>query len=97
MKYNFRTPAVVIHSVYDTSLLEDIVQAQRYILSILKINEDKTIAPGDLHGMSRMLNNAECTLAELSAAHPALRRMKNPDVQTAKPIPAPCPPLARAA
>lgn len=97
MKYNFRTHAVVIHNTYDANLLEDIVQAQRYVLSILKINEDEEIAPGDLHGMSRMLSNAERTLAEISAAHPSLKRMTNPDALSAKAIPAPCPPLAKAA
>lgn len=96
MTYNFRTHAVVIHSAYDANLLEDVVQAQRYVLALLKLDQEEDIKPGDLHGMSLMLKNAERTLAEACAALPSLKR--NPETDSpALHSQTNSPPLAKAA
>lgn len=97
MKYNYRSHGVVIHKAYDANLLEDIVQAQRYVLSILKVNHDEEIEPGDLSGMSLMLKNAERTLAETCTAHPSLIHSTIQDSHAAPAVPASTPPLAKAA
>jgi hypothetical protein len=58
--------------------LEDVIQALHHVEFILSINEDETIEPGHLHGMSLMLENAEKVLAEMRAALPSARRQPRP-------------------
>lgn len=53
--------------------LEDVIQALHHVDAILSINDDETIEPGHLGGISLMLENAEKVLAEMRAALPVAR------------------------
>lgn len=68
----FSPPAVVIGPTrVSKPVLEDAIQAMRLVECILKVNDDATIEPGHLAGMSLMLANAERVLSEKRAALPA--------------------------
>ncbi len=49
-------------------LPEDMSQALCHISSILSVNEDAGIEPGDLQGMSRVLEHAQEALHEMEAS-----------------------------
>lgn len=64
--------------------LEDVIQALHHVEAIMSINEDQTIEPGHLCGMSKMLGNAEKVLSEMRAALPVARRApRQPAAETA--------------
>jgi hypothetical protein len=52
------------------ALPQDVAQALGLINSILSLNDDPTIQPGQLEGMSIMLSNAEKAWSQLRANHP---------------------------
>ena len=54
----------------ERALPEDIAQALFLISTILSINDDAEIRPGDLQGMSKVLSHAEQTWSKLKAACP---------------------------
>ena len=67
---------VIIPSPLDRPLLQEVIQAMRHVQAILALNEDAAIAPGQLQGMSSMLDHAEQALAASSAALPAVRHAR---------------------
>ena len=70
---NPRAPAtVIIPSAVSRTLLEDMIQAQLHVEYILALNDDLTLEPGQLQGISLMLANAEKTLAQARAALSAM-------------------------
>jgi len=54
----------------ERALPEDVAQALFLISTILSINDDAEIQPGDLQGMSKVLSHAEQTWSKLKAACP---------------------------
>lgn len=60
----------------DKRLLSDVIEAMRHVEYIMAINDDDTIQPGALCGMSRVLCHAERTLGEMRAALPAMPRRR---------------------
>ncbi len=68
-----RIPAtVIVPSAVNRTLLEDVIQSQLHVEYILRLNDDHTLEPGHLQGISLMLANAEKTLAEARAALSAM-------------------------
>ncbi len=63
---------VIVPRAMDRSLLEDAVQAKLHMEYILGVNDDPNIEPGQLHGMSLMLKNAQKAYAEAQAALPGI-------------------------
>ena len=72
------TSVVILPGAIAKPALEDVIQALHHVEFILSINEDDTIEPGHLSGMSLMLGNAEKVLAEMRAALPSARREPRP-------------------
>lgn len=72
------TSVVILPGAIAKPALEDVIQALHHVEFILSINEDDTIEPGQLNGMSLMLGNAEKVLAEMRAALPSARREPRP-------------------
>ncbi len=64
---------VIVPHAMGRAQLEEAVQAKLHVECILELNDDHTIEPGHLHGMSLMLKNAEQTLAQAAAALPEIR------------------------
>jgi hypothetical protein len=72
------TSVVILPGAIAKPALEDVIQALHHVEFILSINDDDTIEPGHLSGMSLMLQNAEKVLAEMRAALPSARREPRP-------------------
>ncbi len=60
-------PHHVSPSIVLQRLPEDVSQAVCLITSILSVNEETTIEPGELQGMNRVLEHAKDTLEEMKA------------------------------
>jgi hypothetical protein len=74
-----KTSSVVIFpGTLDRPLLEDVVQALHHVQAIMAINDDETLEPGHLHGMTLILDNAEQVLTEMRSALPPARRSPRP-------------------
>lgn len=63
---------------FEKPLLEDVVQALHHVECIMAVNDDGSIEPGHLCGMSLMLANAERVLAEARSALPPARTSPRP-------------------
>ncbi|HKB60991.1 MAG TPA: hypothetical protein VKC56_13220 [Gallionellaceae bacterium] len=72
------TSVVILPGAIAKPALEDVIQALHHVEFILSINNDATIEPGHLNGMSLMLQNAEKVLAEMRAALPSAQRAPRP-------------------
>lgn len=64
-------PGVASPGLPSEALPEDVAQALNLIASILSLNEDPSIQPGQLTGMSVVLSNAEKVWREMRADCPA--------------------------
>jgi hypothetical protein len=63
---SYDTPRIVLQR-----LPEDASQALLHVTSILSLNDDTEIEPGELHGMSRMLAHASRTWREMRGGRPS--------------------------
>lgn len=69
---------LIFPGTFETPLLNDVIQAMRHVESIMALNDDEAIMPGDVCGMSLMLRNAEKALADMRSALPAMGRRHRP-------------------
>lgn len=74
MTANYPCSVSIFPGTIEKPLLDDVIQAMRHVECIMAINDDETIEPGHLSGMSLMLANAEKVLGEMRSALPAMRR-----------------------
>ncbi len=71
MPHHESAPPAGTPRIVPRPLPEGVSQALRHYMDILGLNEDITLEPGQLHGISLMLHNARNTLAEMRQAdHP---------------------------
>ncbi len=78
MKPVHSSSVVIVPGTVEKPQLEDVIQALHHVESIMAINNDDTIEPGHLGGMSLMLGNAEKLLTEMRSALPAMARPRRP-------------------
>ncbi len=78
MKPVLRSSVAISPATLDSPRLEEVVQALHHVESLMAINEDALIEPGQLGGMSVMLEHAENVLSEMRAALPSMRRHPRP-------------------
>lgn len=74
MKSTPSASVLIFPGPIDQPLLSDVIQAMRHVEAIMAINDDGTLEPGHLSGMSLMLSNAEKVLGEMRSALPAMHR-----------------------
>ena len=63
-------PSSSIYALHEPALPEDVAQALYLISSILSLNDEPGIQPGQLTGMSHVLGNAKRAWSDLSANCP---------------------------